>query len=379
MKSEILIVGAGPLGMCLALTLKQGGLEPLVVDARAPGAAGGDPRVLALSPGTQQTLKRLGVWEALAPTAIDTIHISQKGGFGRARLKAADYGMPALGYVQEAGALAQVLEAACLARGVAFRHHVKVTDVFPGETDARVILEGPAGEERLDAALVAWAEGRLEDGEGVMVRDYGQHAVITLVHTREARGRVAFERFTKDGPLALLPCGTGYAVVFTAAPETARELLALDDGAFLARLQAQFGDRLHFTAAEPRHAYPLLLKVRDAPVGPRQVWLGNSAQTVHPVAGQGFNLALRDAWHLADLLLKTGGDAGAAALLQRYHDRRRLDRRGTIGFTDLLVRLFSNDHPLLSATRGTGLFLLDVLPPARDFVARRMMFGARAW
>ena len=376
MSNQILIVGAGPLGLCLALALKQGGLDPLVVDAREPGAAGRDPRVLALSPGTQQTLARLGVWQRLAPTAIDTIHISQKGGFGRAKLSAADYGMPALGYVQEAGALAQVLEAACLEQGVAFRHHAKVAGVFPEAGTARVSLEGG---DVLGASLVAWAEGRLDEGEGVSVRDYGQHGVITLVHTREPRGRVAYERFTPDGPLALLPCGTGYAVVFTAAPDTARELLALDESAFLARLQAQFGERLHFTAAAPRHAYPLLLKVRMDPVGPRQAWLGNSAQTVHPVAGQGFNLALRDAWQLADLVLKTGGDAGAAALLQRYHDRRRLDRRGTIGFTDLLVRLFSNANPVLSATRGAGLYLLDVLPPARDFVARRMMFGARAW
>ncbi len=376
MSQQILIVGAGPLGLCLALALKQGGLDPLVVDAREAGAASGDPRVLALSPGTQQTLKRLGVWPLLTPTAIDTIHISQKGGFGRAKLSAADYGQAALGYVQEAGALAQVLEAACREQGVAFRHHCKVAGVFPEGAAARVVLEDG---ETLSANLLAWAEGRLDEGKGVMVRDYGQHGVITLVHTAEPRGRVAFERFTPDGPLALLPCGTGYAVVFTAAPDVARDLLALDEAAFLARLQAQFGERLHFTAAEPRHAYPLLLKVRTEPVGPRQVWLGNSAQTVHPVAGQGFNLALRDAWQLADLVLKTGGDTGAAPLLAQYHGHRRLDRKGTIGFTDLLVRLFSNANPVLSAARGTGLFLLDVLPPARDFVARRMMFGARAW
>ncbi|MDD5298533.1 MAG: FAD-dependent monooxygenase, partial [Rhodocyclaceae bacterium] len=159
----------------------------------------------------------------------------------------------------------------------------------------------------------------------------------------------------------------------------AAELMAMDDATFLARLQEQFGERLHFVSVEPRFSYPLLLRYRPQPVGPRQAWLGNSAQTIHPVGGQGFNLALRDAWQLADTLLRNGGDPGAPQLLHLYARRRSLDRRSTIGFTDLLVRTFSNANPLLAAGRGMGLFLLDVLPPLRDFVARRMMYGARAW
>lgn len=383
MTGNILIVGGGPVGMALALALKRGGMDPLLVDAREPGAAGRDPRVLALSPGTRQTLERLGVWSGLAPTQIETIHISQKDGFGRTLLRASDYAMPALGYVIEAGALARSLDRACREAGVKQGHETRVSQVQTEVGYVQVTLEGSQHCEILATSLVAWAEGRLEEGAGVKVRDYHQHGVITLARTREAMGRIAYERFTEDGPLALLPCGNAYAVVFTCAPEKAAELMAMSEAAFLARLQAQFGERLHFVSADARFSYPLLLRYRPDPVGVRQAWLGNSAQTIHPVGGQGFNLALRDAWQLADTLLKSGtlgmADPGAPEILARYGKRRSLDRRGTIGFTDLLVRAFSNANPLLALGRGAGLFLLDVLPPARNFVARRMMYGARAW
>jgi 2-octaprenyl-6-methoxyphenol hydroxylase len=379
--TPILIVGGGPVGMALALALKRGGMDPLLVDAREAGAAGSDPRVLALAPGTRQTLERLGVWSVLSPTQIETIHISQRGGFGRTLLRASDYAMPALGYVIEAGALARSLDRACREAGVKQRHETRVSQVQIEAGCVRTTLEGS---QRCETpSLVAWAEGRLEEGDGVKVRDYHQHGVITLARTREAMGRVAYERFTEDGPLALLPCGNAYAVVFTCAPEQAAELMAMSEAAFLARLQEQFGERLHFVSAEARFAYPLLLRYRPEPVGLRQAWLGNSAQTIHPVGGQGFNLALRDAWQLADTLLKSGtlgmADPGSPEILARYGKRRSLDRRSTIGFTDLLVRAFSNANPLLALGRGAGLFLLDVLPPARNFVARRMMYGARAW
>jgi len=376
---QILIVGGGPVGLSLALALKQGGMDPLLVDAREKGAAGRDPRVLALAPGTRQTLERLGVWSDLSPTAIGTIHISQRGGFGRTVLQAKDHALPALGYVEEAGALARALDAACRKAGVRQRHQVLVKQAEAEGDRVRVTLETGDGSETLDTSLLAWAEGRMGEGADIRVRDYGQHGVITVARTKEGRGRIAFERFTEDGPLALLPLKDGYAVVFTASPDKAADLMALNDKDFLARLQAQFGERLEFVSVEQRFAYPLILRYRPDPVGPRQAWLGNSAQAIHPVGGQGFNLALRDAWQLADTLLKCGGDPGADNLLARYAQRRSLDRRATIGFTDFLVRGFSNAHPLLALGRGLGLFLLDVLPPARDFVARRMMYGARAW
>lgn len=364
------IVGGGPAGMALALALHHHGVTSEIFDARDRGAASKDKRILALSAGSRQLLERLGAWHGVAATAIETIHVSQRGRLGRTRLTARDEGLPALGYVLAASDLVGVLDAAVAAAGIAFHDNTKV-----GPGDAAIMA---------NFALTAWAEGAVAHDVAIE-RDYGQHAVLCTATTAEPHRHVAWERFTPDGPLALLPYGRSeaneYAVVFTCAADEAAPLAALDDSAFLARLQSQFGTRLTFTAVGPRASYPLGLRYREDVVAARQVWIGNAAQTLHPVAGQGFNLALRDIWELARTLADAGhdGDPGAPALLARYAAARRLDRRGAIGFTDSLIRIFSNDLPPLAHARGLALLALDLLPPARSFVARRMMFGARAW
>jgi 2-octaprenyl-6-methoxyphenol hydroxylase len=378
-RHDLLIVGGGPVGLALALALADSGLDIAVADARPAQAAADDPRILALSQGSRLTLERLGVWARLAPTPILTIHVSQQGGLGRTRLAAADYGVPALGYVLSAGELARVLGEAVAARGIPVLADSPATDLVPGADDVLATLAGAHAGPRC-ARLVACAEGRVgESADAVATRDYDQHALITLATPAGGHGNVAWERFTPGGPVALLPCGGRYAVVHTASPVEAEALLALDDAAYLARLAEHFGGRIRFSAVEPRLRYPLGLRYRREPVGRRSVWLGNAAQTLHPVAGQGFNLALRDVWALAAMLARHPGDPGDPALLARYARERRLDRLGTIGFTDSLVRLFSNDQPLLRHARGAGLLALDLFPPLRHFVAKRMMFGARAW
>lgn len=377
-RHDLIIVGAGPVGMTLALALKDSGLDILLVDARARGAARHDPRVLALSHGSRLTLERLGVWAQLRATPIETIHISQQGRLGRSLLSAADYGLPAMGYVVAAGDLAAALDDALAAAGIPILDHSSVAGLAAGADDVIVSL---AGGNPLAARLVACAEGSIDgdDAPELVERDYAQHAVICVATPVEGHAHRAWERFTPQGPLAVLPCGHDCAIVHTADPAEADALMALDDDAYRARLQAHFGDRLHFAAVGPRARYPLKLRYRPNPVGQRTVWLGNAAQTLHPVAGQGYNLALRDVWALAQVLLRADGDPGAADTLARYADARRLDRQGTIRFTDGLVRLFSNAIPPLAHARGAGLFALDLLPPARHFVAKRMMFGARAW
>jgi 2-octaprenyl-6-methoxyphenol hydroxylase len=189
---------------------------------------------------------------------------------------------------------------------------------------------------------------------------------------------VAYERFTPEGPVALLPSGKYFALVWTVSPSTAEEILALDDAAFLARLHGHFGDRLgRFTETGKRSGFPLALKYATPVTAPRVVLVGNAAQTLHPVAGQGFNLGLRDAWELAEEIVDWPAEIGTLPMLARYRAKRRLDSSGGRMFTDSLVKLFSNDDALLRSARSMGLSALDCLPPAKRFVARRMMFGAR--
>lgn len=357
---SVAIAGGGPAGMALALALKLHGTTAMIFEARERSAVRRDSRVLALSDGARQILDWLGVWSGLAATPIDTIHISQRGGFGRSCLHAAELDMPALGWVVTAGELIAALDTAVDSAGIVYRDTKRVG---AGDT--------------ADFALTAYAEGAVDPAAGQR-RDYGQHAVLCRVGVVAPHRNVAFERFTGEGPLALLPLGEGYAVVLTCADEILEQVTTLGDEDFLALLQQRFGTRHRFTTVGPRSAYPLGLRYRKETTGVRQVWLGNAAQTLHPVAGQGFNLALRDIWELAQTL-GAAYDPGAPELLAVYARGRQADRRSAIGFTDVLIDGFATDFAPLQHLRGAGLLALDLLPPLRTFVAKRMIYGARAW
>lgn len=359
-RQPVAIVGGGPAGTALALALKLHDVTAEIFEARERAAVRRDLRVLALSEGSRQILDWLGVWSQLAATPIATIHISQRGGFGRTLLRAAELDLPALGWVLPAGDLIAALDAAVTRAGIAYR---ELTKVGAGQT--------------ADFSLTAFAEGAVDPGSASS-RDYGQHAVLCCARVAAPHRNVAWERFTGEGPLALLPLGDAYSVVLTCADEIVHAVKSLDDAAFLALLQRRFGSRHEFTAVTPRLAYPLGLRYRKQPVAERQVWLGNAAQTLHPVAGQGFNLALRDIWELAQHA-GAAADPGAAEVLAAYADGRQADRRGAIAFTDLLIDGFGSDFAPLRHARGAGLLALDLLPPLRAFVAKRMIYGARAW
>lgn len=376
---DLLIVGAGPVGLALALSLKDAGLDIVLADTRPADAAAADPRILALSHGTRLTLEQLGVWQALSPTDIRTIHISQQGSFGRTCLQADDYDLPALGHVLPAGGLAKALRTAVERAGITILDNTEVTHLAPTATDVAVSLSGQHAGTRY-ARLTACAEGGMaQDDPEVVEHDYHQHALIAEVGSHGGHRHTAFERFTASGPMALLPCGQGYAVVHVVDEQRADQMLALDDARYLALLQHTIGQRVQLEGITDRLRYPLLLRYRRKPTGQRTVWLGNAAQTLHPVAGQGFNLALRDVHALAQAVLDHTSDPGSHAVLSAYQGARGLDRLGTIRFTDGLVRLFSNDIAPLRHARGAGLFALDICPPLRHFIAKRMMFGARAW
>lgn len=362
---KVAIVGGGPAGMALALALHRHGVAAEIFEARTREAGRGDARVLALSHGSRQILEWLKVWPKLAATPIVAIHVSHRGGLGRTRMRAEDLGVPALGYVVPAADLIASLDEELTRLDLPYHASTKVS---PG---------GTAGG---GFALTAWAEG-VVDAASAKTRDYGQHAVLCNATVAERHGNVAYERFTGDGPLALLPLGNSsreFAVVLTVESDRVDEIRQLDDAAFMTRLQQRFGERHRFVAATPRVSYPLGLRWREQPVATRQVWLGNAAQTLHPVAGQGFNLALRDIWELARCV-GPGADPGAAEVLASYAAGRKADRRGAIGFTNVLIDAFASDFGPLRHARGAGLLALDLLPPLRNFVARRMMFGARVW
>jgi 2-octaprenyl-6-methoxyphenol hydroxylase len=374
---DVLVIGGGPVGAALALALRGTGLALGLLEARAPGAAA-DARPIALSHGSRLILERLGVWERLAgATPIRRIHVSQRGGFGRLELDARQAGVPALGYVLDYGQISDVL-ARALENGGGVDLIRATVGALESGTDAAAVVAA-AGNVRVSARLLAVADGGALPVARLRVRDYGQAAVSARVACSLPHQHVAYERFTPEGPLALLPLGKTLALVWTTAPERARQLCAVTEGGFLARLQESFGNRLGgFNTASDRAWFPLALKVADRIADPRTVVVGNAAQMLHPVAGQGLNLGLRDAWELAVLLRDCDRvHIGSPELIRAYSARRRLDRGGGILFTDSLVRLFSNELAALRLARGLGLAALGVIPPARNFLARRMIFGAR--
>lgn len=369
---DILIAGGGPVGAALALALRGSGLKlRLVEPAERPSET---LRPIALSHGSRLTLERFGAFDAAASTPITAIHVSQAGGFGRTCMRQSDLDLPALGYVYDLGALA-----AGLKRCAADEHHVGRVSHWEASNDAvNVTLEDRT---TCTARLLILADGGQRAGDDLALRDYDQAAVVGLVRTEAAPDGCAWERFTPEGPLALLPYENQYALVWTVERRAAAPLLELPETAFLARLQQDFGDRLgRFLSVKSRASVPLQLRYRRDPVvAARTLIVGNAAQTLHPVAGQGLNLGLRDAQELAQLIRSTPLERlGDGAFLDAYRRQRQRDRSATIGLTDTLIRVFSNDDPVMRTARGLALTTLDLLPPARRFFARRMIYGLRA-
>lgn len=377
---DIAIIGGGPVGSALWLALRDSGLRIVMLEARRNEHKGDDPRALALSSGSRQTLERLGVWREISRVSpIQSIHVSQTGSFGRTLLRAADLEVPALGYVLPYTALQSALHHALQAGGATCLAGAAVTGLQSTEQGASIAYQHEGESHQLQARLAVVADGGklLEADHPPKVRDYRQTAIIAHVTCTHPQPDTAFERFTVQGPLALLPFMGGYELVWTAEQETAQEMLHWEDATFLARLHQQFGDRVgEFLTMGKRTCFPLRLKYAPDLTLPHTVLIGNAAQTLHPVAGQGFNLGLRDAWELSQEILSVPSDTlGSRAMLSDYRQRRQLDRLAGTRFTDGLVRLFSNDLLFLKTGRAAALTILDCLPALKKFVARRMMFG----
>jgi 2-octaprenyl-6-methoxyphenol hydroxylase len=386
---DVVIVGGGLVGASLALALGRGGVRVAIVEAHAVDAEAQpsfDDRALALAWGSRLIFDALGLWEEIAPEAepIRRIHVSDRGHFGATRMAAEEEGVEALGYVVVARAIGQALMRRIETQEAV--DYLAPASFEALQTQAQgVTLHARTGTDRLalSARLLVAADGarspvREALGIAERVRDYGQTAVTTNVQTSAPRPGLAFERFAASGPVAMLPMREGrYGVVWTVDLDRQDEVMALDDAGFAEALQAHFGYRLgRIERVGRRSAYPLVQVLAEEQVRPRAVVIGNAAHALHPVAGQGFNLSLRDVAALAELIIEAvdhDDDPGAEPMLERYLERRRGDHRAVTIFGDLLVGLFSNRVPGLAQLRGLGLVGLDLIDPLRHALARRAM------
>ena len=383
---HIAIIGGGLVGASLALALqdqaKARGWKIVMIEPFAPGDGfqpSYDARSSALSFGTRQIYEQLGIWRQVErrAEAIRQIQVSDRGRFGSARLDAAEEGVPALGYVVENAWLGQCLWQGLDREVVGWRCPAQVTAMQAIEGGYRLQLDDDTS---LDCSLAVLADGgrsNLREQLGIHVshRPYDQSAVIANITPGEPHRGQAFERFTEQGPMALLPLPDNRcALVWTRLGTDAKRLVELDERSFLAELQAVFGYRLGaLRQVGVRHLYPLALIEAQEQVRPHLVVLGNAAHSLHPIAGQGFNLSLRDVQALAEALSAGPQDPGDLATLRAYHDRQRLDQALTIGFSDQVTRLFGTRQPVLATGRNLGLLGLDLLPPAKRWFARQAM------
>ena len=381
---DILVVGGGPVGLVLALLLAKQGVSSTVLEARQQGAANQDTRALALSYGTRRILEKLGVWDALAQhaTAIKHIHVSQKGSIGRSVLRAEDYQQEALGYVLSYGALCKELNAE-LAKfsAIQFVDEAQVEAINYNANAAQVRYRRHDEVLTRSTSLAVLADGgrSLEQAAGLQrdTKEYGHDALISKVSAELPHNNIAYERFTADGPMALLPNGErDFSLVWTGKKAVIEPLLSLSDEAFLEKFHQQFGDRVgRFLSVGQRMTFPLKLSQLVSTDTPHLVVIGNAAQTMHPVAGQGFNVGLRDAEALAKEIVSGAHDLGSPEMLAAYRAERKTDTQKGLMFTDFLVNIFSNDVLGVSVLRSAGIGMFDVVSPVKRFLVRKMSFG----
>jgi 2-octaprenyl-6-methoxyphenol hydroxylase len=377
--TDITIIGGGPVGALMALRLEQSSHSVLLVEAQA--SIIDNPRTLALSWGTIEALQQAGVWnDALPATPIHQVHISQADSIGRTLLKATDFTLPALGYVIRYDDLLRVIQYHLAQRQSPCAMGVQVKHINPLARYTQLKLQAGNREHTLTTRLVIMADGgRFTDKLKVTrsVKDYRQMATISTVSVANPHQYIAYERFTPEGPLALLPHKQDFALIWTQTPEQTASHLALDDQAFLAALQKRFKGRApEFTALKERYTFPLTMKSLKRPFLPNLVFIGNAAQTLHPIAGQGLNLGIRDALTLSRILYSTPQhQLGEASMLTRYYHQRRTDTYLMLGFTDLLVESFHRDWPLFKSIRSLGLTLLDQQPLLKKQLGKSMIFG----
>lgn len=384
---DVLIVGGGMAGASLAIALKESQLKIGLIEAKSletDSQPSYDDRGIALSYGSQRIFDTMGIWSHIAQHAspIHHIHVSERGRFGVTRLSAEQEQVPALGQVITARHLGHSLNRQLLQlNNLTLFCPATVTSVLTETDKVKVILGNGA---TLETKLIVAADGRDSTIRhclklGAWEQDYNQVAVTANISTDKPHQAWAYERFTASGPMALLPMtDKRSSLVWTVKAGEQELLLAMSEQAFLKQLQSEFGYRAgRFTRVGQRNSHPLILMQTDMPVQPRIVFIGNAAHSLHPIAGQGFNLGLRDVAVLAEHLFNAK-DCGAAELLKNYQDQRQQDQDQVVKSTDHLVKLFSNNIPVLGHLRGAGLTLVEAMPVMKHWLATKSMGLAQA-
>ena len=386
---DVVIVGGGLIGASLACALADQPLKIAVIEAVPFGSSSQpsfDDRSIALSLGSKRIFDAIDIWADVKnqATAIRHIHVSDRGRFGMTRLDCEDQGVEALGYVVVSREL-----------GVAFAKRLpslsnvelicpaQLKSVEIKQEKALLTIEHQQQLKNISARLIVAADGReslVRQSLGIKTTDwdYQQTAVIANIKTQKPHNNIAYERFTHSGPIAVLPLiDDRSAIVWTCENEQVEAIMGLDDDAFLNAFQKKFGYRLgRLLKAGARHAYPLRLVHSKEQVRHRLALIGNAAHSLHPIAGQGFNLGLRDVATLAEILQNacaTNCDIGQIQVLQDYADWRKRDHTRVVAFTDGLVRLFSNDFLPLSIPRNLGLLATDLVPPVKRLITKQAM------
>ena len=395
MGCDVAVCGGGLVGATLALALADLALDVVLIEAHPFGTFGQpsfDDRTTALSNGSRRIFDALRVWPLLEreATAIRRIHVSDRGRFGFARLDAAEQGLNALGFVVVNRAIGAALWRRLEDSTVRILAPAKVRGMRSVDGRQRIECEvGPQSTAAVEAKLAIAADGAqsaLREAAGIGARtwNYDQTALVTNVLTQRFHDHVAYERFTPAGPLALLPMSEGrMGLIWTFTPDVAQTVAQADDVEFLARLQDAFGFRLgRFMRVGARQLYPLALTRADEHIGERLAIVGNAAQTLHPIAGQGFNLGLRDAASLAEVLAdgraqqRDAFDPGDGLWLERYREWRQADRTNIVRFTDGLVRLFAQPLGPIKALRDVGMLAFDLMPAAKGALSQLSLGAA---
>jgi 2-octaprenyl-6-methoxyphenol hydroxylase len=383
--ADVVIVGGGMVGGSLALALSSSGLHVVLVEANRfveNKEDGFSKRAIALSWGSRQLLEQLGLWQALHESAmpIHHIHVSDRGHFGKTRLSAQSQQVDALGYVVEAAQIEKAVNDVLAKTNVEVICPATVVEYSRQQDRVDVTLAIKGKQQTQSCKLLVGADGgashvRSLGGFEILGHDYQQHAVTALLQVEADTRDIAYERFTSEGPIAMLPHFDNlYSLVWTMPSDVSKDIVKIPKEEFVERLQTRFGQWLgELNLQGSVHRFPLsLAHVRDT-VNERVVLIGNAAHQLHPVAGQGFNLGLRDAVALADVIMSAKADVGTEETLQRYSQQRKTDQALITGFTDNIVKLFSNDNAALSLVRNSGLLMLDKVPLFKQAFARQTM------